>query len=78
MGQKHDVDEVLSHPFFKGIDMNLLLQKKIEAPYKPKIENSENVSPVNITESVLGDEQIKKIQEKKDQFEQFGFERIDQ
>ena len=52
------------YPFFKDIDMKKLLAKEIEAPYIPK------VGPVNtnqkVTESILPEEKIKAIEEKKD------------
>lgn len=78
LGQKNDVDEILQHPFFEGIDMNLLLERKIQPPYIPKIEPVEFNSALKITESVLEEEQIMKIQAKKDQFMNFGLDNSDQ
>jgi hypothetical protein len=37
LGCLGDVDEVISHEFFKDINFTDLLEKKIEAPFKPKI-----------------------------------------
>ena len=34
-------DEVLNHPFFEGIDLNRLLQKKIKVPFLPKTSDPE-------------------------------------
>jgi len=37
LGSVNDVDELKSHPWFKDIDWDLLYQKKIEPPFKPRI-----------------------------------------
>lgn len=33
------VDEIKTHKFFEGIDWNLIAQKKVKPPIKPKILN---------------------------------------
>jgi serine/threonine protein kinase len=35
-GAKNDVDEILSHKFFKGINIKHILEKKVKAPFVPK------------------------------------------
>lgn len=35
LGFHNDVDDVLSHPFFHGLDMKLVLQKKVDPGYRP-------------------------------------------
>ena len=35
LGAQADVSEVLSHPFFEGLDIDKLLHKQLEPPYKP-------------------------------------------
>lgn len=39
LGSKNDIDEVLAHPWFKGIDKEKILSKEIEPPFKPQIAN---------------------------------------
>lgn len=39
LGAIGDVDEVLSHKFFKGLNTTKLMQRKLKAPYVPKVEN---------------------------------------
>ena len=39
LGQANDMDEILMHPFFAGLDMSKLLQKKIPAPFVPKVRD---------------------------------------
>jgi len=40
LGQKGDMDEIFSHPFMQGLDLEKLLNKELEAPFKPEIEYS--------------------------------------
>ncbi len=61
--------------------MDKLISKEIEAPFKPELQSEIDLSnfdqkyiKLDITESVLPEEQIKKIQEKKDVFEKFGLQ----
>lgn len=39
LGTSNGVDDVLQHPWFKGLDFDNLLQKQIEAPFKPKLSD---------------------------------------
>jgi hypothetical protein len=38
------VEEVLNHPFFKGIDMDRLIKKQIEPPFKPTLKSANDLS----------------------------------
>lgn len=38
LGNKGDFAEIMIHPFFKGMDFEKLVNKEIEAPYRPKEE----------------------------------------
>lgn len=44
LGQNHDVDEILLHPFFADLDMGQLLDKKLPAPFVPKIVDQNDLS----------------------------------
>jgi len=44
LGQTNDVDEILSHPFFNGLNLDDLLNKKLEAPFVPKIKDIKDLS----------------------------------
>lgn len=37
MGQVGDVDELINHPFFKGIDFEKLQKKELQPPYTPEL-----------------------------------------
>jgi len=80
LGSKGDADELLNHPWFAEIDMNKLLKKQIEAPFRPKVEQAFDLSnfdekfiKLDAAESMLPEEGIQKIEAKKDAFENFGF-----
>lgn len=38
LGQKGDSEEILAHPFFEGIDMKELEQRKIKPEFIPVID----------------------------------------
>ena len=68
LGQKNDVDEVLDHPFFKGIDKEKLLNKQIEPPFLPKIKSTNDLSnfdpkfvSADVAESLVPEISIQKI-----------------
>jgi len=68
LGKKNDVDEILGHPWFAELDIDELIQKKIEAPFIPKIDGTrdlQNFDPdvVNeeLAESIIPQEQINLI-----------------
>uniref|UniRef100_A0A1I7SZ61 Ribosomal protein S6 kinase n=1 Tax=Caenorhabditis tropicalis TaxID=1561998 RepID=A0A1I7SZ61_9PELO len=39
-----DAEEIKAHPFFRQQDWNLVYARQLEAPFKPEIENEEDVS----------------------------------
>jgi len=57
LGQTSDVDEILSHPFFNGINIDDLLDKKIKAPFVPVIKDIKDLSNFDssITEMETGE-----------------------
>lgn len=40
LGYAGDAEEILSHPFFSGLDFEKLVGKDLEAPFKPEIEGN--------------------------------------
>ena len=40
LGSQNGILDIKKHPFFSKIDFNLIEQKKIEAPFKPNIDNN--------------------------------------
>jgi hypothetical protein len=79
LGQQKDVDEILGHPWFADLDMANLLAKKEPSPYVPKIDGSkdlshfdEEVTNESLKESILPEESINLIMDKKDAFKDFG------
>jgi len=44
LGAQRDAAELKEHPFFNGIDWNLLANKKITPPFKPNVESDESTA----------------------------------
>lgn len=38
-GGPTDGEELMNHPWFAGVDWNLILQKQIKPPFKPKLQS---------------------------------------
>lgn len=37
LGHKNDIDDILGHPWFEDLNIKHLLEKKLKAPYIPKV-----------------------------------------
>ena len=67
LGANGDIDEILSHPFFAGLDIPSLLRKEIVPTYKPivgddlKFFDRNLTSMDNIQESMIDKSRIKLI-----------------
>ena len=74
LGKINDADEVLAHPFFNGLDKVKLLNKQIEAEYKPskvKIEEEAKAAPTQLAEDKLDQKSIDIIKKFEDEFTDF-------
>ena len=76
-GSKKGADEVLSHPFFTGIDLIKLEKKEIEPEFKPQVDktglNNFDQSLKQTQESIISNETMKKIQKEEETLSHFGF-----
>jgi hypothetical protein len=43
-GSKEDANDIKRHPWFKNIDWDALLQKKLKAPYIPNLKSDIDIS----------------------------------
>ena len=75
LGQNNDVDDILLHPWFKDLDIDKLLKKKLPAPYVPTVESKtdlRNFDPdvvgAELADSIIPAESIKIIENKEDAF----------
>ena len=75
LGQNKDVDDILAHPFFKDLDTQALLQKKIEAPFLPTIKDVKDIGNFDpevtmqgLAESVVPRADKELVKKKKDAF----------
>ena len=71
-------DEIKKHPFFIGIDFKALEEKKIEAPFKPKLEDSFDVTNFDdeftseeLVSSEITEKNMDLIKKNQDQFDEF-------
>ncbi len=78
LGRDGDVDDVISHPWFKELDIEQLLAKKIPAPYLPTIKQDDDTSnfdekfaKLEVEESVIDQSKRQLIDSHKDDFETF-------
>ena len=79
LGQQNDVNDILKHPWFADIDIENILAKREVSPYIPKIEGIRDLSNFDpeitnqkLQESILPEESINIIMDKKDAFKDFG------
>jgi len=42
-GGPGDGDEIMNHPWFDGVDWNLILHKKIKPPFRPRLASKDDV-----------------------------------
>ena len=71
-------EEIKKHPFFKGMDFNALEEKKIEAPFKPVLEDSfdvrnfdEEFTSEDLASSEITEKNMELIKRNQDQFDEF-------
>ena len=74
-------EEIKKHPFFKGMDFKALEEKKIEAPFKPVLEDSldvrnfdEEFTSEDLASSEITEKNMELIKRNQDQFEEFDYD----
>lgn len=81
LGSDGGVDQIMAHDFFKGLDIQKLLNKEIKAPFKPVIDSltsnfDESVTGMDPRESIISDDQrriiLKKVQSFQFDFDEFN------
>ena len=76
IGSKADAAEILSHPFFNGLDLGKLSKREIQPSYIPKVLTDEELAKLSgeeIRESEVPLVQMNKIKDRKSEFDKFGF-----
>jgi len=79
LGQKGDLDEVLGHEFFKGVDHDALLKRMVKAEFIPTVDESginnfdEDITRQMAEESIIPQEAMAKIKQAEENFNDFGF-----
>ena len=76
---KNGFDEIKQHPFFKEIDFDALIQKKIPPPFKPVLSDSldvgnfdEEFTSEDIVNSSIPEKNLELIQRNQELFEEFN------
>jgi len=71
-------EEIRKHPFFKNIDFKALEEKKIEAPFKPELEDSfdvrnfdEEFTSEDLSNSQINEKEMDLIQKNQEKFDEF-------
>ena len=79
LGSKGGFNEIKNHPFFEGFNFEALEQKKLEAPFKPKLEgildltNFDNkYTSEEIVTSAISEKSLSIIRKNQDKFEEFN------
>ena len=79
LGSKNGFNEIRAHPFFKGLDFTALEHRKIEAPYKPPLKDSTDVTNFDaeftseeVVTSEIPEQNLEFIKKNQDQFEEFS------
>ena len=69
----------MQHPFFKGLDFNALVHKKIPAPYKPELKDKldvtnfdEEFTSEEVVTSEIPEQNLEFIKRNQDQFAEFS------
>ena len=79
LGNSKGFEEIKSHPFFQGFDFDALFNKKMEAPFIPKLSGKldvgnfdEEFTSEEIATSVIPEKNLEFIKRNQDQFDEFN------
>ncbi len=79
LGVNKGFEEIKAHPFFQGFDFDALFNKKMEAPFIPKLSGSldvgnfdEEFTSEEIATSVIPEKNLEFIKRNQDQFDEFN------
>lgn len=85
MGVKDDSDEVINHPFFEDLDIDMLLKKEIPSPFVPKefsLQDQElnrnEYMRLDLIESMIPEDGIEKVNAEHREFEKFDLQARDE
>ncbi len=76
LGSKYDCDDVITHPFFKSLDIEKLLKKKHKPPLIPEVGKYFNNTSPDVEESVVPIFKVKEVQQNQDLFKEFDTNNI--
>lgn len=82
-GTEEDASEIKNHPFFKDVDWEAMLQKKVITPFKPytrSVKDTSNIDKAFLVERPIDSPVHKHLtfsQQEKVYFDQFTYNRDD-
>lgn len=78
LGAKNGLSEIKEHPFFASLDFDEVLNRKLNSPFKPEINDSTDVSNFDeeftgeeIESSYIPDKSLELIKKNQDKFKDF-------
>jgi serine/threonine protein kinase len=79
LGAKGGIAEIKAHPFFASIDFDLVHKKRLNAPFKPVIEDKydvqnfdEEFTTEEIAQSMIPEKNLELIKKNQDKFRDFN------
>ena len=79
LGSKGGISDIKSHPFFASIEFDLVFKKKLNAPFKPLIEDKYDVQNFDeeftgeeIAQSMIPEKNLEMIKKNQDKFLEFN------
>ena len=75
LGSKGDAAEILAHPFFRSLDILKVANKEFPPPFLPKVMTDEELAKLSggsVQESIVTEDKLKQIKDRKSEFEKFG------
>ena len=79
LGAKSGFNDIRAHPFFNGFDFDALEKRKIEAPFKPTLKDSMDVTNFDeeftseeVVTSEIPEKNLEFIKRNQDQFQEFN------
>lgn len=80
LGYENDVDEILQHPWFEGVDQKHVINKRIVPPFTPTVEDDADAKyfahakdKISMADTYIPKEKAEKIKSHKSEFD--GFEK---
>lgn len=82
LGAVNGINEIKNHPFFTQIEFDMVLKKKLIAPFKPDISDKydvqnfdEEFTSEDIVQSMIPEKNLELIKKNQDRFKDFNIKK---